>query len=753
MISSLPARPADLSTCDQEPIHIPGNIQSHGVLLTTDKEDFIIQQISANADKLFGIDPSTLLGQPAHQLLPVQLVETLRARIADGSLEKNPSYLQTIFIPQGDASHSAHVFAHEMEEFLIIELEFSRLAKPVPFHELYAVVNSFISKLSQAESVDEVNFLTVREVRRITGFDRVLIYRFDTDWNGQVVAEDCEGLPCYLHLWFPASDIPQQARALYTSNRLRLIADADSLPVPILPLTNPKPLNLSYAGLRSVSPIHIEYMKNMGTTASMSMSVIRNGRLWGLISCHNREAKVVPFEVRTVCDSLSQAFSLQLQAAENTASYEHRIGLKSIQAKLLSAMAEETNFLDGLINHPEDLLRFACAEGAAILFEDRCILMGRTPGEDSIRELAKWLAEQGHGDEFHTDALSTLIPHGEGYRERASGLLAISISQLHQSYVLWFRPETIQTVKWGGDPTKPVEEDASSSLRIHPRKSFDIWKEIVKAKSLPWHSNEILNAQELRNAIVGVVLRKAEELAQLSRELQHSNRELEAFSYSVSHDLRAPFRHIVGYSTLLQERVKAQGDQESIRYAQTVIESAQFAGTLVDNLLNLAQIGRAPLNFRTFPMEELVREIAKQVEAEEGVDRHIRWEIGNLPSVHVDLALFRLVWRNLFSNSIKYTRPREATVITVSAEERGSETVFSVKDNGVGFDQRYAEKLFGVFQRLHRIEEFEGIGIGLANVRRIVSRHGGRTWAEGELGVGATIYFSLPNKPVWGYTN
>jgi light-regulated signal transduction histidine kinase (bacteriophytochrome) len=267
----------------------------------------------------------------------------------------------------------------------------------------------------------------------------------------------------------------------------------------------------------------------------------------------------------------------------------------------------------------------------------------------------------------------------------------------------------------------------------------------VREQSAPWDRSEIEAVKELRNAIVGIVLHRAEELAALSEELRRSNKELEAFSYSVSHDLRAPFRHIVGYSELLKKQEWADLSEKGKRYIDTIIESAYTAGTLVDNLLRFSQMGRTALKPRRIDVNAMIDEIRHKL-AIHLADRRIDWIVADLPEVTADPVLIRLVFENLLDNALKYTRPREKARIEIGSTRKDGETVFFVRDNGVGFDMKYIDKLFGVFQRLHRMEDFEGTGIGLANVRRIVERHGGRTWAEGALERGATFFVALPDQ-------
>ncbi|MBA3916054.1 MAG: GHKL domain-containing protein, partial [Acidobacteriales bacterium] len=298
---------------------------------------------------------------------------------------------------------------------------------------------------------------------------------------------------------------------------------------------------------------------------------------------------------------------------------------------------------------------------------------------------------------------------------------------------------TVQTVRWAGD-TSAVKTE---KVDLHPRKSFEMWKEVVQGRSQPWSKPEIDAAVDLRSDIVGIVLRRAEEMAELTSQLERSNRELEAFSYSVSHDLRAPFRHIVGYAELLRERESDHLTGEGQRYLGTIIESANYAGMLVDNLLNFSRIARTSMTLLRVNMNELVRDLVREL-ATEARQRSVEWEIAELPEVIADPVLLRLAVRNLLSNAVKYTRQRETAKIAIQVGEENGHYVFSIQDNGAGFDMKYVDKLYGVFQRLHRMEEYEGTGIGLANVRRIIDRHGGRTWAEGKPGQGATFHFSLP---------
>jgi len=372
------------------------------------------------------------------------------------------------------------------------------------------------------------------------------------------------------------------------------------------------------------------------------------------------------------------------------------------------------------------------------------VRIGDAPTESAIVDLVDWLSRQDVGGRYSSEHLEADYPGGAASLSPAAGVLAISISQLHRHYVLWFRHEIVRTVDWAGDPTKTGHsQDGAAALT--PRSSFARWRQTLHGYARRWRASEIDAADQLRHAILAVALRRAEEMAALNEELTRSNRELEAFSYSVSHDLRAPLRHIVGYADLLREFDGERLSERGQRFLSNITEASHFAGTLVDDLLTFSQMGRAALRRVPVAMNDLVSSVVRDL-GDEIIDRDLQWQIGVLPVVVADSAFLQLALRNLLANAVKYTRTRTPAVITISAEDQPDAWVFHVRDNGVGFNMKYSDKLFGVFQRLHRMEEFEGTGIGLANVRRIVERHDGRVWAHGEPDCGATFSFSLPKR-------
>ena len=727
----------DVDACAAEPIRIPGGIQPHGALAVLNPANLQILQASANLGEAAGVTLAAgdnLLDLPGAD-------ESLREALVSWSRGAEPVFLRTVEL----GGRPLQLVGHRSRQGLILEFEEPPASKEDTLEALYPRLLEFLNSLSaRSESVEEIAQAAVDEVRTLTGFNRVLLYSFDAKGDGTVLAEATDGvLPSYLDLRFPASDIPPQARDLYKLNRLRLIPTSDYAPVPIVPALSPvdgQPLDLSFAGLRSVSPVHLEYMRNMGTGSSMSISLLIDGELWGLISGHSAAPHRVNAQVRTACDFLGQIVSLQIGARERATRTARRLEGKRKETELLARLARTPDFQEGLLANADLWRGLTNAGGAAILSEGRVLTVGDTPSEAEIRHIAEWLRKQ-NASQFATESLAKLWPAGEAFADTASGLLAVSISQLHSDYLMWFRPEVVRSVSWSGDPTKPMRPGAE---RLHPRKSFEAWKELVRFHSLPWDISEIEEAQDFRNAIVDFVLRRAEERAALSGELQRSNKELESFSYSISHDLRAPFRHIVGFAELLSEREKTL-DPKSLHYLKSIVDAALSAGRLVDDLLAFSQLGRANLSKSAVDMRKLAQEVKRALQPDVA-GRAVEWRIGELPPAWGDGALLRQVMFNLVENALKYTRPRETAVITVEGWEETGATVYRISDNGVGFDMAYVGKLFGVFQRLHRTEDFEGTGIGLALAKRVVERHGGEIDAQGELDVGASFTVRIPRR-------
>ncbi len=734
----------DFFACDREPIHVPGSVQPHGFLLALEEGGRIVVA-SGSAEGYLRRKLPEVLGARLRALVGVGNTEGLLESMKGEALTPATQLLGTFDLPEAGAFD---VVAYQGTEAdcPIRVLEWEQQREPVNIAALNARLYNFIGSIRTQGTVEAVCRCAVDEIHTLTGCDRVVLYKFDDGGHGQVLAEARKGdrLPELMGLRFPASDVPAQARRMYAMNRVRIIPDVDYEPSPLFGLNGPAgEIDLSPSVLRSVSPIHREYMRNMGTRCSMSVSILIDGKLWGLVSCHHRKARFLPLRLRSACDFVVQIVASEIEGQEKSMRLERALEAKQVQNRLLALMASQGNYMEGLRRAPGLLQELVHADGVAVVAGTKAQLFGTTPSETEVLRLVEFLRETKQDELFHASRLGELYPAAEALTGSGAGAIVISVSRFHGTYLAWFRREVVETVRWAGNPQKPAAPESAGSA-ISPRHSFAEWQETVRGSAAPWSAEELDAARDFRAAVLEIVLSRAEEMEEMAAGLQVANEELEAFSYSVSHDLRAPFRHISGFSEMLRDEEGDRLTDRGRRHLQTIQDSARFAGLLVDSLLDFSRFARTKITMAPVDLEELVDEEWEAVVYDETRGREIGWTRGPLPRVLGDAQLLRQVLRNLFSNATKYTGRQEHPTVHMEAWQDGQEFIFSIRDNGVGFDGRFAEKLFGVFQRLHRVEEFEGTGIGLANVKRIVGRHGGRVWAKGEVGRGATFFFTMP---------
>ncbi|WP_187261388.1 GAF domain-containing protein [Pontibacter beigongshangensis] len=498
----------DSDFCGSIPLHLVNLIQPHGMLLVLDKERLHIVQASENTRQVVGLAAEDVLGQPLSQYLPADQYSDLTARLSGQSSQDKIPYSLSFLAGRKQVPLTALI--HLEQAYVLIELEANATAAEETFKGFYQRIKHITSLLKQAGSIADIASIAATEIKKLTGFDRVLVYQFDPQWNGMVLAQAREeDMEDYLHLRFPASDVPKQARDLYFRNPYRLIPDRTYTPVRLLPIINPitqRFTNLSDCNLRSVAAVHLEYLQNLGITASMSLPLIIGNNLWGLISCHHKTALYPSYEVRSALELLSDIVAAQLAAKERERTILIRAGLQGVQAKLMEQLYTTQNFADGLLMGTTNLLELLSLNGAAVVFEGGTWAIGDTPNAQEMRELLSWLRRNKTTQLFSTANLPKLFVQSKEYKDVASGLIALPINAEQGEYILGFRGEVLQTVNWGGNPNQAIELEPDGKT-YHPRNSFATYQETVKYTSLPWLAEELEVAETLRSAVLSKIVR------------------------------------------------------------------------------------------------------------------------------------------------------------------------------------------------------------------------------------------------------
>lgn len=510
----------NLTNCDREPIHILGAIQPIGFLLALSPE-MVIERASANVAEFLGAGPEALIGKPLAGFLSPEAVHGLRNRVA---LIAGNDGVERIFGCELRSDLSRFDIAlHVSGGRIVVECE----PATGEHGDATNTVRAMVARIDRARTFADFLNEGARLIRAYTGYDRVMVYRFAADGSGEVAAESCRSsIGSFKGLHYPATDIPAQARALYLRNLLRVITDVNAKPVPIVPERDAagQPLDLSLSILRSVSPIHIEYLKNMGVAASMSISIIVDDRLWGLFACHHYAPLSPSFERRSVCELFAQMFSMRLESRERKETVEFERRARDIADQLLGAVASD----ETLLNDPdwlgEILVNAIPADGVGVWINGSYAFSGETPKAEEFRRIISVLGDMSDGRVVATDHIASIVPGAEQFAGKAAGMLAIPISRAARDYVVLFRQEILRSVRWGGDPHKPVEYGPNGP-RLTPRESFAEWKELVEGHSRPFSASEIRVAETLRATLIEVVLRMADE-ATVQRQQANERQEL-----------------------------------------------------------------------------------------------------------------------------------------------------------------------------------------------------------------------------------
>lgn len=733
----------DLTNCDTEPIHISGAVQPHAYFCAFLPDSHRICAVSENLAEVVGADPGDLIGRPAAAIMVPAAAESVSAVLGR----------------QGDATSfdaklgdGEDYWAHSYWTDDVLAIDLEPLGSGLAVDAAVRRVTADISRLRLSDDIEELINAFADAAHSILGFDRTMVYQFDKEFNGTVVAErTSEQAPgSFMGLTFPHSDIPAQARALFIRNRVRSIRRADYEKAEIVPATNPlsgAPFDLSDSTIRSVSPIHIEYLRNIDVRASFSISLIVDNHLWGLIACHHFQSeRYVPPAVRASCILMCEAFSVrlsELHAKRRAARLTDK--LRAINELYDQDVAEKALDQDAFLEAAgESILSILDADGAAVRMADCSASFGALPSDTFVNQLraaARPAQKTGPRGVLATDNLESVNLDAVA---DCAGILYFALPG-GQGDLLAVRKEEPRPISWAGDPHNKVFADPETK-RLHPRRSFELFREMRHGRSASWPAETADIVPDLANTIYKILARKAfdKQLEDLVEALSESNTELERFAYIASHDLREPLRMIAGFNKLIDDRYRENLDDEGREYVQLSMDAATRMQQLIDDLLAYARLGQEGERVEVVDVGKIMGHVRENI-GEAIADSRAEITCGTLPGVVGNRVRLTRLLQNLVGNAIKYQPPDRDPKVHISAERDGTDWVFSVRDNGIGIAEEYRAQIFDPFKRLHGSQEFSGTGIGLAICRKIVDGHGGRIWVASSVpGEGSVFKFTIP---------
>jgi len=513
----------DLTNCEREQIHLLGHVQTFGCLVAL-SSDWLVMHASRNTQDHLGITPQEMIGTPLRDFLLPDAVHSIRGAVQTLTTQDSIARLFDIRLLDKDET-LFNLALHRTGRTTILEIEPVRAQGQEG--DSLSQVRNIIDRLNTCENIDRLCNIAARFLKAFTGFDRVMVYKFRSDDTGEVIAEAAQNkLEPFLGLRYPATDIPPQARELYKRSLIRIISDVDDDVSPIVPEMNAESekLDLSLSTLRAVSPIHLEYLRNMGVKASMSISIMHNGKLWGLFACHHYEPLVLDYRTRSSCELFGQMFGFVLSHFEDERRSHDAESARAFHDTLMRHFAEGATIasdFEFVVDGLAELIEF---DGAAGWVDGVFKSVGNTPTEDEIMVLVKFLNTTATSKVFATDCLHKVHPPAEDYIKRAAGVLALPVSRNPRDYIMLFRSEVAKTVNWAGNPEKPVEV-GPNGIRLTPRKSFEAWQQMVHGQSEEWTPKEMQAADAIRVTLLEVVLRMSD-AANLERSRAQEKQEL-----------------------------------------------------------------------------------------------------------------------------------------------------------------------------------------------------------------------------------
>ena len=724
--------------CSREPIHAPAAIQPHGALLAFSLPNL---QLLTNSANLSRVCPSFTEAAGA-TWLPSGVVDAVKVLAAP----KGPPEVTIMAAIPDLGWRAVHCFRSDDAAFVEFDVEAS---DPGPADALVLTLSEVLRRFQAARDLDTLGADLVAIIRNLTGFERVLLYRFDEKGDGDVIGESLvEDWPqSLMGLHFPASDIPAQARELYRRVVARWIPVRDYNPVDLLPPYHPgtrAAFDIGFSQYRSVSPVHILYQRNLGVDGAMSVSILLNGALWGLVVGHHRQPHHVPFAIRQHVAGVVNSFALGLAAltisGETAAVIEHT----DRRAKFLSKLAGTDDFGEAMTVPPLVVTEmFADCSGVAVIYRDErrqpvTRLIGCTPPSGDVLRLMEWLRAYDPTNAIATDCISSIFPAFAVHAKDASGVLAVFFGDGRDHALLWFRPEVIREVNWGGRPEKKLDATGTTYL---PRRSFERWIEKKRGHSQRWLPWEIDIAEPLSTTLTDVILRQ-------NRRIKELNGEVERFLWVTSHHLREAPRRLLICCQQLRQHLGEQLDPVAGDILDEMSEKTQIMDLRLRGLAAYSEFGQEG---NAEPKPLWLSDVVKAVCAK--MDHAIRASGGavrvqdNLPEVLGDRRGLMLVFQSLIGNALEFSSPDRAPEINLWAQRHENIWTIGVGDNGVGIAPELHERAFNLFETLHSASESKGIGLGLTLCRRIIEWLGGRIWLNSVPDRGTTVHFTLPAVP------
>ncbi|SIT98097.1 Bacteriophytochrome (light-regulated signal transduction histidine kinase) [Epilithonimonas bovis DSM 19482] len=724
--------PKEYINCDQEAIHICGEVQEYGFLIGV--QDSKITFYSQNILDLFPVN--NILGEDIHAFFDQLGIDINWENYSDNQ------ELAIQHISYNNQEYTVSIHTQNGFTFFEIEIVF-------PGHKINKEYFAVQSILRNMDSKD-IWKLLLKEIQAIIDFDRVMIYQFLYDGSGQVIEELVKpNLESYLDLHYPESDIPAQARAMYLKNPVRITSHVSGTTSPIVGIIPKENIDLTYSVTRASSPVHRQYLKNAHVESSFSTSIIVNGELWGLVACQNAAPKHLDLQSRLLAETLTRASAnaYASQKSLKTLKEYQKINLNNIS--LRQNLLSEEDFGKSLKKNIRDIMDSCAADGMIIRINNEILTCGKFPNDNDIEKIIDWSKQHNSDFEENTFASNSFCQTKDldlDTPDKSCGIIISILGNNTSDMLIWLRKEQGHKIKWAGKPEKSAISEIRNGVEIikfSPRKSFEVWKEYVKGTSLPWKIKEIESAKWITSVILKASHTKSSQILDLNNQLKELNQELDSFSHSISHDLNTPLT-VIKLNAQLAKRLP---DPEKVQTTlDNIIAQVDTMSDMIRNVLELSRIKKSEIELKKIEVDSLIEKLAEDSKISFNCPK-TEIIIENTPEVLGDKTMVYQVFINVIGNAVKYSSKSKKPLVKIVGKVYDDAVTYSITDNGIGIDQKESKKMFKIFSRMNNAKEFKGNGVGLSIVHHLMEKMGGKISYENESGKGTTfiLKFQKPN--------
>lgn len=726
----------DFIACHDEEIHIPGYIQSFGYLIGLDSTTKKIKFLSENLADIFDIQGS-LFGQK---------LEDFGNIFSPVINSDNYRYLMHTALKEAEVSFniiSLNNIKYHFTGFLSEGNIFLQFEEAIEEDKMKIFLSCKYENINSAKNEDDIWNQLLSAFGDTVAYDRMMVYQFLEDGSGRVIAENKKSdIESYLHLHYPESDIPLQARELYLKNKKRILSDANTKPVAILSSTEEK-IDLTHCSFRSMSPVHVQYLKNGGALSSFSTSIVIDDKLWGLVTCQNITSKHINLVERIQAEVLTIIAANTYTAVIAKQNLELSIELDKKNALLMHEFLEYDDLNLALKNNIEALCQYPDADGLAIVIGDEIFTTGAVPDNGDILEIRNWVRDELEDNFFTSNEFKNLLFPGV---KNASGMATAYIDSSKRELLLWFRKDMNEDILWAGNPEKTFESVTQNGIEkmvVSPRKSFAIYRENIKGKSAPWKQKDIIAMRKVVEIILETSHNQFIKVKDLNDELQKVNDELDSFSYTISHDLGTPLTVMKLNAQMLLNKNRDNADLQ--QKLKGIVNEIDGMAEMMRDVLQLSRAKSQELILEATPTKNVIEKINSDAKLSYGKPES-RITVNGCPEVLADKTLLYQVFLNVITNAVKYSSHKENPLVEISGEEFGDTVIYRVSDNGIGIETGEEDKMFKIFNRMENAKGFKGNGVGLSIVHRIMQRLGGDISYEKQNG-GGTVFILTFIKP------